>query len=52
MVGVIAWFQVNWGWMAVFIVALDNALAQIPAVEANSTFQLITGFIKKFLPSA
>lgn len=34
------------------IVALDTALAAIPSVEANSTFQMVTNFIKKFFPAA
>ena len=35
-------------WLAIvlgFVVALDHALAAIPAIGANSTFQLISSWI-------
>lgn len=29
------------------IVAIDTALAQVPAIQANSTFQLVAGWVAK-----
>lgn len=40
-----AWLSANYAWIVTAIVALDTALAQVPAIKANSTFQLISGWI-------
>lgn len=41
-----AWLQANVVWILSFVIALDTALAQIPQLQSNSTFQLISGWIK------
>lgn len=41
------WLQSNWGIILAVIVGIDTALAEIPAIKANSTFQLITSFLMK-----
>ena len=49
MADIVAWFTSNSGTIAMVlgvIVAIDNALAQIPVVESNSTFQLVSCWIK------
>lgn len=45
---VLTWLQANLPMILGVIVALDTALAQIPSVEANSTFQLLAGYLAKF----
>lgn len=45
MADVLAWFQSNLVIILGVIVALDHALAAIPAIGANSTFQLISGWL-------
>lgn len=42
----LTWLQTNMVWVLAFIVALDNALAQIPMLDSNSTFQLVSNWIK------
>lgn len=50
------WITENLVWILTFIIALDNALAAIPALQSNSTAQLIFGWVKSiagmFLPKA
>jgi hypothetical protein len=43
-----AWINENLVWILTAIIALDNALAAVPVIAANSTFQLISGWIKSF----
>lgn len=43
-----AWLSANIAWILGTIVAIDTALAQIPALKSNSTFQLISGWIASF----
>lgn len=49
-----AWINANLVWILTFIIALDNALAAIPIIQSNSTFQLVSGWLKSlagmFLP--
>jgi hypothetical protein len=40
-----AWLMANYGLVLAFVVALDQILAAIPSVKANSTFQLIAGWV-------
>lgn len=46
MSSIISFLQGNWQYIVLVLFALDQALAQIPAVESNSTFQLISNLIK------
>jgi len=41
MAAILAWLQANWSVIMTVLFALDQALAAIPAVESNSTFQLV-----------
>ena len=41
----IAWITANYGLVLAAVVALDQVLAAMPSVKANSTFQLISGWI-------
>lgn len=45
--GFVAWVQAHWALIAGVVIALDTALAEIPQVQANSTFQLVTGIVKQ-----
>lgn len=45
---IVAAAETKWIWITsvlAFIVVLDHALAAIPSVKANSTFQLLTGWL-------
>ncbi len=42
---IIAWLQANLSSILIAVVALDTALAQVPMIKANSTFQLVSGWI-------
>lgn len=41
MAAILAWVQANWSIIITVLFALDQALAAIPGVAANSTFQLV-----------
>ena len=41
----IAFLQANWGMIATILWGLSELLAAIPAVKANSVFQLIFGWL-------
>lgn len=49
--GILEWVQSGTG-VAVIVglLALSESLASIPAVQANSIFQLVAGLLKKFAP--
>jgi hypothetical protein len=40
------WLSANWGFIALALFAISEILAQIPAIAANSVFQLIFGWLK------
>lgn len=45
-----AWLQANWGLVFAGLFALDQLLAAIPAIKANSVFQLVTNLLLSFKP--
>lgn len=40
-----AWLQANYGIVLAGLFALDQVLAAIPSIAANSVFQLISGWL-------
>lgn len=47
-----AWLSANWGLIVSILFGLSEVLAQIPAVKANSVFQLIVNLLKSAKDSA
>ncbi len=43
---IIGFFTANWSYILAALFAVSEVLAQIPAIKANSVFQLLTGFLK------
>lgn len=41
------WLKDNWPMVVTFAFALSEALAIIPAIKANSVFQLVANVLKK-----
>lgn len=43
----ISFFQNNWPYIVACLYGVELALAEIPAIKANSTFQLVVNVTKK-----
>jgi hypothetical protein len=45
-----AWVQANWGLVFGVLFAIDQLLASIPSIKANSVFQVIGGLLSASAP--
>lgn len=45
-----AWIQANWSLVFGVLFAIDQLLAAIPSIKANSVFQLIGGILSATAP--
>jgi hypothetical protein len=52
MQGIINWVVQNKAIVLGLLLALSEALALVPSIQANSVFQLVVGLIKKAAPQA